>query len=195
MKFFFMSLRLSLLGWLSLILGIFLIAWDFTREKEGTLVNASRERQSNLPDANSELCQLKPGSVYDGDTIRMYCRDGEHRVRFCGIDAPEMDQPGGVESRDHLRKLIALGGGDLYVIRAESDRYGRTIAELFVPTPNGDIHLNSQMIADGHAWNWTQYSQRCPNAAAYTAAENVARQRGLYPPPGKPPWEWRRGAR
>ncbi|MDT9186173.1 thermonuclease family protein, partial [Limnospira sp. PMC 289.06] len=74
--------------------------------------------------------------------------------------------------------------GDLYVIRVESDRYGRTVAELFKPTPQGgEINLKTQMIMDCHSWNWTQYSQRCPNAQTYQVAESIARERGLYPPP------------
>ena len=187
----------KLLMSLPLILGLILVgAHSMRNSPDDSVTDAgrvSRNEFRGLPTANSELCSLKPGSVYDGDTIRVFCGNEELRIRFCGIDAPEIDQPEGIASRDHLRELIALGGGDLYVIRVESDRYGRTVAELFTPTPDGgEIHLNTQMIIDGHAWNWTQYSQRCPNAQSYQVAESIARERGLYPPPGTPPWEHRR---
>lgn len=52
---------------------------------EDVAVDAVEEQQ---PQQKFERWQLKPGSVYDGDTIRA-TKDGEEiRVRFCGIDAP-----------------------------------------------------------------------------------------------------------
>ena len=57
----------------------------------------------------------------------------ELKIRFCGIDGPERDQAGGIESRDHLRSLIAQGDGSVIVVPVEVDRYGRTVAELFIP--------------------------------------------------------------
>ncbi|MEM8723285.1 MAG: hypothetical protein AAGE84_29030 [Cyanobacteria bacterium P01_G01_bin.39] len=47
--------------------------------------------------------QVKPGSIYDGDTLRVVRGNEELKIRFCGIDAPELKQPLGVESRDYLR--------------------------------------------------------------------------------------------
>jgi endonuclease YncB( thermonuclease family) len=52
-----------------------------------------------------QLCTVKPGSVYDGDTLRVLCDRSELKIRMCGIDAPEKDQPGGIEARDYLRSL------------------------------------------------------------------------------------------
>jgi endonuclease YncB( thermonuclease family) len=59
----------------------------------------------------SPLGQVKPGSVHDGDTLRVVRGDEELKVRLCpkgyrfayGIDAPEIKQPLGIESRDYLR--------------------------------------------------------------------------------------------
>ena len=51
--------------------------------------------------------QLVPGSIYDGDTLRVTDGSQEIKVRLCGIDAPERDMPMGVESRDHLRNIVA----------------------------------------------------------------------------------------
>ena len=91
----------------------------------------------------------------------------ELKVRFCGIDVPEKNQQLGVESRDHLRSLIAQGDGTGYLIPIETNRYERTVAEPFVPL-GGDkeIHLNSQMVMDGYAYHYEQYSDSCPNKGA-----------------------------
>ncbi len=50
-----------------------------------------------------EEWQLKPGSIYDGDTLRARRGEEELKIRFCGIDAPEKKMPMGIEARDHLR--------------------------------------------------------------------------------------------
>jgi endonuclease YncB( thermonuclease family) len=43
-------------------------------------------------------------------------------VRFCGIDAPELAQPLGKESRDYLKQLV--GSGSVRMIAVEKDKYG-----------------------------------------------------------------------
>lgn len=56
----------------------------------------------------SKIWRVKPGSVYDGDTFRAIAdfTGEEIKVRLSCVDAPEMKQAGGVESRDYLRKLL-----------------------------------------------------------------------------------------
>ena len=49
----------------------------------------------------SEQYQLVPGSIYDGDTLRVTDGSKEIKIRLCGIDALEKDQPMGIEARDH----------------------------------------------------------------------------------------------
>jgi endonuclease YncB( thermonuclease family) len=111
----------------------------------------------------SQHLWLVPGSIYDGDTLRVTDGQKETKVRFCGIDAPEKDQAGGIEARDHLRSLIAQGDGSIGVVPIEKDRYGRTVADLFViRADDSEIHLNSQMVMDGHAYHYAQYSDSCP---------------------------------
>jgi endonuclease YncB( thermonuclease family) len=51
----------------------------------------------------AEQWQIKPGSIHDGDTLRVVRGNEELKIRLCGIDAPEIKQPLGIESRDYLR--------------------------------------------------------------------------------------------
>ena len=87
---------------------------------------------------------------------------------------------GGIESRDHLRSLVAQGDGYIGVAPVEKDRYGRTVADLFVMLEDDvEIHLNSQMVMDGHAYHYAQYSDSCPQPEILTRAEEIARKQSM----------------
>ena len=145
----------------------------------------------------SQHYDLVPGSIYDGDTFRVSDGNQEMKVRLCGIDAPEKDQALGVESRDHLRELIAQGSGRIVLVETDTDQYGRAIAEAFVPTGKGDeeIYLNAQMVSDGMAYVYPQYVGSCPNGVSIQAAEESAEQKaiGVWANPiSQKPWDYRR---
>ncbi|WP_459663630.1 thermonuclease family protein [Novosphingobium sp. 11B] len=107
-------------------------------------------------------------SVHDGDTVRL-C-SGE-RVRLAGIDAPECkdlrdapretaralphqknpawcDAQLGRDSRDALRTF--LGSGNAKIQRTGTDRYGRTLATVYVNGRDAGQYL----IARGLAKPW-----------------------------------------
>lgn len=151
---------------------------------------ASIAEPANSIASNAEAWNVKPGSVYDGDTLRVI-RDGEElKIRFCGIDAPEKAQMGGIESRDYLRSL-APDGSEILITQIELDRYGRTVADLW--TPDG-TSLTEAMVAAGHAWHYEKYSGDCSNPQQLAIAEEDAREKGLglWSDDPIPPWEWRR---
>ncbi|MBE9168674.1 thermonuclease family protein [Pleurocapsales cyanobacterium LEGE 06147] len=162
--------------------------------------NNSRERsQSTIEEQQQELevWKIKPGSIYDGDTLRVQRGTEELKIRFCGIDAPELDQPLGIESRDYLRSLIARGDGRVNLVRVEEDRYGRTIAELFVPIKpdfQQELHLNTEMVMAGYAWHYTKYSGNCPSKEELGWAEKIAQEDklGVWEGEHQEPWEWRK---
>lgn len=135
------------------------------------------------------------GSIYDGDTLRVK-RDGrELKVRLCGVDSPELKQAGGIEAREHLRSLIAQGDSSIGVVPIEKDRYDRLVADLFVIKSDGlEIHLNSQMVMDGMAYHYAQYSSSCPQPDILVRAEAIAKEQavGVWVHPGmEKPWKYR----
>ncbi len=160
-------------------------------------IGQQRSTDEALYSGNSEHYTLVPGSIYDGDTFRVSDGSQELKVRLCGIDAPEQEQPLGMQSRDHLRDLIAQGNGQIILTRTATDRYDRTIAEVFIPSAESEseIHLNSQMVADGMAYVYPQYVDSCPNAEPMRIAERSAQSdaRGVWENPmNQKPWEYRR---
>ncbi len=114
--------------------------------------------------------------VVDGDSIWVRPEGGGDRVRLRidGVDAPEICQAHGVESRDALRTL-ALGQPVRVTIRAH-DRYGRAIAT--VVRLAGEIDLGEHMVAEGWAWS-DGYGWRL---GKYWRAEDSAHRagRGLF---------------
>jgi len=132
------------------------------------------------------VCTVK--SVYDGDTLTASCPAGEVKVRVFGIDAPEMKQePWGANSRDALRSLLPRR--DSVQLRVQDrDRYGRTVAQVFV----GERDVGLEMVRQGRAVMYEQYN----DSPAYRQAQAEARQarRGIWEKPGgqQDPATWRR---
>lgn len=142
-----------------------------------------------------EVWQIKEGSIYDGDTLRAIRGTEEQKIRFCGIDAPEKKMPMGTEARDHLRSLVEMGNGELLLVPVEKDRYGRTVAEVYVKDSKSTaINLNVQMVRDGYAWHYERYSGNCPIRGEFAIAQELAQKEGLGIWNGnpQPPWEWRK---
>jgi endonuclease YncB( thermonuclease family) len=152
-------------------------------------INQQPLTRNNPP---GELWQVKEGSIYDGDSLRVIRGNEELKIRFCGIDAPEKAQALGTESRDYLRSLVAFSQGQVYITPIESDRYGRTVAELF--GINGNF-LNAEMVKAGLAYHYQRYSGNCPHKQDIVVAEKTAQQSKLGVWANKnsqPPWQWRR---
>jgi endonuclease YncB( thermonuclease family) len=81
----------------------------------------------------------------------------------------------------------------------EKDRYGRTVAELWIPVKpyyEGEIHLNTAMVEAGMAWHYQQYSSNCESAENLGWAEKIARDEklGVWNGSHQKPWEFRRKA-
>ena len=95
--------------------------------------------------------------VIDGDTIEL---DRGERVRLIGVDAPEsVDRRKPVqcfsrESAAFLRKLlkgkpVRLRYGDI-----RKDRYGRTLAYVFL---KDGTHANEMLVQEGYAFAYVKY--------------------------------------
>ena len=188
----------QLLNSSSLLIGLTLVLVAVIAKRE-TINGATSKAISKIifnDDNYAEEYTVKEGSIYDGDTLRLIGNNEELKVRLCGIDAPEKEMPLGIEARDYLRSLIAKGDGTVYLVRAGEDRYGRTVAELFMPLkdkPDQEIHLNTEMIMAGMAWHYKQYSGNCPNQYGFEIAESIARDEkvGVYSGSHIEPWLWR----
>lgn len=129
--------------------------------------------------------------VHDGDTFT--CLDSNKtqlKVRMAEIDTPESKQPYGTKSQQALSDLVF--GKDVALKVQATDRYGRTVARAYV----GSTDVNSELVAQGAAWVYRQYSKD----KSLIGLEDQARKAklGLWALPEServPPWEWRKAAR
>jgi len=117
-----------------------------------------------------------------GDTIEL--SDGT-RVRLHGIDTPEYDQPYG---RAATRELNRLLGRSVYVEATDTDRYGRTVAVLWI---SDGVNVNLEMVCRGAAWWYERYAR---DDTDLRECQESARENNLGLWDGDPvePWEWRR---
>jgi endonuclease YncB( thermonuclease family) len=153
------------------------------------------EAATKYPEVATETWQVKEGSIYDGDTLRVVRGSEEQKIRFCGIDAPEKNQILGMEARDHLRSLLDINNGELLLVPVEKDRYGRTVAEVYAQDSKGTaINVNVQMVRDGYAWHYEKYSGNCPIRDEFADAQKLAQKEnlGIWNGNPQPPWEWRK---
>ena len=125
--------------------------------------------------------------VVDGDTVEVLREGRAERIRLHGIDAPESGQDYGRKAKEFILDVAA--GRTVRVEVLDTDRYGRTVGEIFLLDGRS---LNRLLVREGLAWWYRRYS----NDASLGALEEEARRarRGLWADPRPvPPWEWRRG--
>jgi len=145
------------------------------------------------PAASLPEYEVVPGSVHDGDTLRVRSPKGEVlKVRFACVDAPELKQPMGEEARNYLRSLVNRGGNKVKVQAITVDRYGRTVAQLW----NNHGLIQSQMAIAGMAYGYDQYKKDCPNWSAIESTQAQAQEAKLgvwrLPNGGQRPWDYRK---
>ena len=89
--------------------------------------------------------------VIDGDTIEVRQEKRNYKVRLSEIDAPEINQRFGTESKNFLASLIL--NEEIELIYTTEDRYGRIVAKIY--KDNKDI--NRSMVRNGLAWVYDYY--------------------------------------
>ncbi len=139
--------------------------------------------------ASAATIDGKVTAVKDGDSIIVLdANKVEHHVRLVDIDAPEHDQPFGSRAKQALSEKVF--GKQVSVEWEKKDRYDRTLGKVSI----GKRLINLEMVADGFAWRYKQYS----NEPDLIKAEDQARsaKRGLWADPTPvPPWDYRHKAK
>ena len=118
------------LAYLGLVLPLILVALASAGSLDGTVVR-----------------------VVDGDTIHVRVGERLEKVRYIGVNTPEVhhprkgEEPGGREATDVNRSLVAGQRVRLETDVQARDRYGRLLAYVWV----GDTMVNAEMVRRGYA--------------------------------------------
>lgn len=139
------------------------------------------------------LCSLsvfgypaKVVDIADGDTCTVLTAENTQiKIRLGGIDSPEKTQAFGSKAK---QALADKAFGQIIEVKEQSkDRYGRTVADLYL----GERWINLEMVQDGFAWHYKAYSQDQKLAEAEQAAR--LSKVGLWADKETvPPWEFRK---
>jgi endonuclease YncB( thermonuclease family) len=126
-------------------------------------------------DNNLNLIKVYVTDVQDGDTITFIksINDSKRiavKGRLYGIDAPELQQEFGTESKNELRKLIL--NKEVYMNESSIDMYGRSIVKIFL----NEVYINEKLVKDGFAWSYKEYND---NNTLLNTAEIEARSKRL----------------
>jgi len=141
----------------------------------------------------------------DGDTARFRIEGAEEKVRFIGVDTPEVfggAEPLGREASSYTRRAIPVGANVWLETDVENrDRHGRLLAYVWVGQPldstPGEVRskmLNARLVSAGYAKVYT-FPPNVKYAELFRTLQVEAREadRGLWgsaavgAPPVPPP--------
>ncbi|EOH9311691.1 thermonuclease family protein [Campylobacter coli] len=121
--------------------------------------------------------------VIDGDTIEISTNNKTSKIRFFGIDAPELKQNFGKKSKAALEKI--LKDKEVYIFSKNKDNYGRIVAIVKLK----DVDINQFLVSQGYAWADTYYTN------AYIKEQEKAQKNklGLWKDDNPiEPYKWRK---
>lgn len=147
----------------------------------GLLLSRLHDGVDDRP-AETRSTTVRVARVIDGDTVRA---DDGRRIRLLGIDAPEIgydgepSEPGAEAAREWLDQRIGGSSIELRLGPEEFDRYGRTLAWIYLP--GGEL-INQELLRAGHARLLTRYGLPADLSAELhqAAAEARVRQLGIW---------------
>ena len=131
-------------------------------------------------------------NVVDGDTVHLL-NDNEEKlkVRLQHIDAPELDQSYGKESKFVLQQLIL--NKKVTVIGDKKDKYKRLLGVISLD----ETDINLEMIKAGAAWHFKKYDKLDQTKYQYQIYDENEYQAklkkiGLWKENAISPWLWRK---
>lgn len=126
---------------------------------------------------------------YDGDTCTT---DKGEKIRLACIDAPELKQPFGQEAANHLRGIIK--DRPVKIDRINTDRFGRTIAILYISDRGKWQAVQSLQASSGTVWAFDRFKRNCPIWNSINRDFKIAQSKkiGLFADrQAIKPWIWR----
>ncbi len=165
---------------------IFVLLWSAIGQAQ---ITSNTSAQKSISRLDTLEIRAKIIRVIDGDTAEMMYHDLFLKVRLDHIDAPEIrgGQAYGRAAGQYLRRRIE---GEEVLLKGQRklDGFGRFLATVY--TLEG-LNINKEMVKNGYAWHFSQYSKD----TTYRDLEAQAKQhkRGLWKEKSPvAPWTFRK---
>lgn len=175
-----MSRPAPALGALLLALGVMAAAWTAPARAAAPARPATGGIQGTVT------------SVVDGDSLWVTPSNGGKaiEVRLAGIDAPEICQEHGGESKKFLAELVlkqpvrlVVGGGG-----SAHDTYGRTLGTVYL----ADVEVNRRLVEEGQAWSTRVKWDQGPYVTQERMAKALSRGVHRVGAAAIQPWDFRK---
>lgn len=144
-------------------------------------------------------CRLT--KLIDGDTLecQILGTDDIYRIRLNSIDAPELNQPAGWESKHELYKILEEMNFEFFVVSKGVGFNNRIIADIYESKNDANVDLkkksiNYEMCNRGQAWYYELNKNTC-NIIEQGEFNAKLEDRGLWNRKSSTPihpFEWRR---
>ena len=138
---------------------------------------------------SGEMIEGRVIGVHDGDTVTLLIAGNQQlKIRLAQIDAPELDQPFGQQSKQSLSDMVF--NKTIKVDKETTDKYGRTVGTLIIE----GVDANKEQVKRGMAWVYKQYL----HDQSLIPLEETARQTkvGLWADATPmAPWDYRHGGK
>jgi len=123
--------------------------------------------------------------ISDGDTLTVIDESkSSYKIRLEGIDCPETKQEHGTQARKALAEKVFKK--QVRVRTSGKDKYRRVLGDIYVD----DRWINKEMVEEGWAWHYKEYSDDEDLASAEVSARNSRSGLWNHDSP-MAPWEFR----
>ncbi len=170
-----MSRRRRLI-WIILVLVIALAGCDLLDESEVTVtqlpVPTDYVPPASIVPATGETAAVT--RIIDGDTIDVRMNGQTYRVRYIGVNTPELDQPCYTDATNANARLVSGQTVTLVKDVSNTDSYGRLLRYVYV----GNVFVNAELVKGG----WAEARRYPPDTAQFTylqSLEDAARSANL----------------
>lgn len=126
-------------------------------------------------------------SFIDGDSLRGIYKNELIKIRLAEIDAPELKQSFGLDSKNCLINLIQESNNEVFFKFKEKDRYDRHVGWIY----SKNLDINLEMVKKGCAWVYDRFVKR----KVLFKHQDLARENniGLWKnSEAIAPWKWRK---
>jgi micrococcal nuclease len=126
-------------------------------------------------------------AITDGDSLKGVYKNELIKIRLAEIDAPELRQAFGLDSKNCLISLIQESNNEVFFKFKEKDRYDRHVGWIY----SKNLDINLEMVKKGCAWVYDRYVKR---KVLFKHQDNARENNiGLWKnSEAIAPWKWRR---